>query len=87
MLKADRQLCTGIYLLALVSCHNSAQQLLASTLSFYLHMHIFTLCNLQVSESYTLHNFPFVPDISRTITSEPSKGENQTLVAKSTAFA
>ena len=35
---------------------------------------------------YTLHNFPFVPDISRAITSEPPKSENQTLLANSTAF-
>ena len=47
-------------------------------------MYIYTLCKLQVSESYTLHNFPFIPDVSRAITSEPPKSENQTLVANST---
>ena len=35
---------------------------------------------------YMLHNFPFVHDFSRAITSEPLKSENQTLVANSTTF-
>ena len=36
---------------------------------------------------YTLHNFPFIPDVSRAIISEPLKSKKQTLVANSTAFA
>ena len=45
---ADQQLCTGICWPS-GSCH-SAQQLLASSLSFYQRMYICTLSKLQASE-------------------------------------
>ena len=48
--------CTGIYQPS-GSCH-SAQQLLASSLSFYLHMYICTLSKSQVSEVLHVAQFP-----------------------------
>ena len=66
-----------------VAATGSAQQLLASSLSFYLCMYICILSKSQVSEMHTLHNFPFIPDAN---TSEQLKSEEQTLVANSTAF-
>jgi len=53
--KTNRQLCTGICRPS-GSCH-SAQQLLASSLSFYLRMHICTLSKSQVSEAVHVANF------------------------------
>ena len=82
--KADRQLCTGICRPS-GSCY-SAQQLLASSFSFYQRMYICTLSNSQVSEAPHVAQFPFVHDVSRAITSEPSKSKKKTLVANSTAF-
>ena len=78
--KTDRQLCTGIYR---PSGTCSCQQLLASSLSFYLRMSICTptLCKPQVSEVPHVAQFPFVHDFSRANTSEPSKHKKQTLVA------
>ena len=81
--KADRQLCTGIYQPP-GNCQ-SAQQLLASSLSFYLCMYICTLSKSQVSEAPHVARFPL--RIANTNTSEPSKSEKQTLVANCTAFA
>ena len=61
------------------------QQLLASSLSYV----CTPVCwaSRKFLRCYLLHNFPFVPGVSRAITSEPSKSEKQTLVANSTAFA
>ena len=86
--KADRQLCKDIYRHS-GSCQ-SAQQLIASSLSLYLRMYFCTVSELKVSEpkvSEAPHvaQLPFV-HVSRTNTSEPSKSEKQTLVANSTAF-
>ena len=50
-------------------------------------MYIYKLSKLQVSEVLHVAQFPFVPDVSCTITSKPLKSEKQTLVANSTAFA
>ena len=41
----------------------------------------FLRCYIHVAQ------FSFVPDVRRTLTSEPSKSEKQTIVANSTAFA
>ena len=62
--KADRQFRTCIYRPS-GSCH-SAQQLLASSLSFYLCMHICTLTKSQVSEA--LHSYTRDATISLAIT-------------------
>jgi len=42
------------------------------------------LSKSQVSEALHGHDLPFIPDVSRANTTEPSKSEKQTLVA---AFA
>ena len=83
--KADRQLRKGIYRHS-GSCH-SAQQLIASSLSLYLRMYICTVSEPKVSEAPRTAQLPFVHDVGRANTSEPSKSEKQTLVANSTAFA
>ena len=83
--KADRQLSTGICQPSSSCCH-SAPQLLASSLSFYLRMYNLYAKRAAVSDCHTLHNFPFVHDISHANTSKPSKSEKKTLVANSAAF-
>ena len=81
--KTDWQLCTGIYRLS-GSCH-SAQQLLASSVSLYLHMYICTLSKSLVYESPHVAQFP-----SLYLTAIPQWAIEQweaNFVANSTAFA
>ena len=79
--KPDRQVSKGIYRPS--GSYHSAQQLLASSISFYLHMYIF----VKFLRRHMLHNFHFVHGISCANISEPSKSEKQTLMANSTTFA
>ena len=72
--KTDRQLCTGIYR---PSGTCSCQQLLASSLSFYLHMSIctLTLCEPQVTEVPHVAQFPLVHDVSRANTHQSTRSK------------
>ena len=80
--KANWQLCTGIYLPS-GSCH-SAQQPLASSLSFYLCMSTCTLASWKFLRCYTSQIFPpLCTQRQLQWSSETLKSEKQTLVASS----
>ena len=78
---------TTLYVSPLVAAivHSNYQQVQLQLLSTYVYLHAMQVAKFL--SRYTLHNFPFVPNISRAITSEPLKSKNKTLVANSTLLA